>query len=154
MCFVQKKGTFRIQWFSHFYTLKKGVFKYFLRMGDKYPPEGAEVKATLQLHLFKEATIREEEPMNVELFHEEEPKGKDYEFKVSTEEEAKNFCKQLNIQIAYAKWLQRNPGAAVVDTDGMKNQLDSASQEVAQLLGGDTDDNGTDADGAGLCSVS
>merc|ERR1711871_951454 len=23
---LEKKGTFRIQWFSHFYTLKKGVF--------------------------------------------------------------------------------------------------------------------------------
>ena len=49
-------------------------------MGDKYPPEGAEVKGILQLHLFKEAHIREGEPLNIELIHEEEPKGKDYEF--------------------------------------------------------------------------
>ena len=86
-------------------------------MGDKYPPEGAEVKGILQLHLFKEAHIREGEPLNIELIHEEEPKGKDYEFRLVSEAEAEHLCKQFNIHIRYSKWLQRNPSAAVVDRE-------------------------------------
>ena len=86
-------------------------------MGDKYPPEGAEVKGVLQLYLFKEAIMREGELLNVELIHEEEPKGKDYEFRLASEVEAEHLCKQLSIHIQYSKWLQRNPSAAVMNSD-------------------------------------
>ena len=93
-------------------------------MGDKYPPEGADLKESIQLHLYKEATLREGEPLNVELIHEGEMNGKNYEFRMATKEEAENLLTQLNIHIQYAKWLQRNPHAAFVDGRSVENSND------------------------------
>jgi hypothetical protein len=111
--YVEKRGHFRTNWTTRFFTLKKGIFKYFSREGNKVPRVGEGLKGELNLVDYEKAHVIESNPLEVHI--KSGPNvDKNYQFRVATEKEARNLATHLNLHIEWSK----NPiGIEVQDED-------------------------------------
>lgn len=111
--YIEKRGHFRTNWTTRFFTLKRGVFKYFLREGNQVPRVGEGLKGELDLRNYEEAHQVSENPLEVHI-RSNPSTNKNYQFRVATEKEARNLVTHLNLHI---KWLKNPEGIIVQDGD-------------------------------------
>jgi len=99
---VEKQGHWRTNWTTRFFTLKRGTLRYFSKIGDEFPPQGADLKGELELHEYSIAYQMTENPREVHL-----PSkfnlGKDYHFRLPNADRAREFLEQINSHVKYAE---------------------------------------------------
>lgn len=118
--YIEKKGHFRTNWTTRFFTLKRGVFKYFLREGNQVPRVGDGLKGELNLRNYEEAHQTAENPLEVHV-RSNSATDKNYQFRVATEKEARNFVTHMNLHIQWCK----NPDGFTVQDGEADTKLDS-----------------------------
>ena len=109
--YIEKKGHIRTNWTTRFFTLKRGVFKYFLREGNKIPRVGDGLKGELNLINYEKAHQVQGSPLEV-IIKSGKIVDKDYHFRASTEKEARNLVTHLNLHI---EWCNNPDGIEVQD---------------------------------------